>query len=386
MLYLGLLILFIIFAVRFDFSKHPRNSDFLFYFSLILLIAVTGLRYKVGGDSLVYYEKFKEIPLLSNLLDYNIGSAEYSPLWIILSSISKSIIEDFAFFQIVHGTIINLIIFRFIKTHTQYRFTAILIYYVFLYLYFNMEIMRESLAICTFLLAYPYFLDKKWLKYYVIALIAFLFHPSAIIIFIFPIFRYTTFNILNTLIVLLIAVSIGLLFIFIPSLLQLVLFTQTITDKFEFYSVTQLDVLSMFYVFFFYAFLPYFIIMYNKKYDKLIFQELHLLYFMLVFVFIAVSGFHRFLNYLAPFMMVYFADFLNSLYRNPKYRTIRTPVIFLIFLIAFYPKKSYYFQDTSHLAYNTHKYNLWYPYTSIFNMEEYPKREALFYGNFGKNR
>ncbi|MBS1504558.1 MAG: EpsG family protein, partial [Bacteroidetes bacterium] len=108
---------------------------------LIVLVCIAGLRYRVGGDTLSYIDEYDEIPYFSQLLKYNFIGSRWDPLWVVFSSICRSINPDFVFLQCIHALIVNTIIFRFIKRNTQYRFTGILLYYMFAYLYFNMEIL-----------------------------------------------------------------------------------------------------------------------------------------------------------------------------------------------------------------------------------------------------
>jgi len=380
MIYLIVFIYLLVFVVKFDINKKEEGADFTYYTVLVVFIAIAGLRYKVGGDSLVYYETFKEIPLLFDLFDYDFSETRYDPLWIILSSLSKSIIDDFAFFQFLHAIIVNVIIFRFIKQYTVYRFTAIFLYFSGFYLYFNMEIMREILAICVFLLAYPCYRDKKWFQFYIYAIIAFLFHSSAMILFLFPLFRYLKMNLIG------ISIILGFFYIslFFEAILKLGLFAARITDKYDFYSDISLNFFGILYAFIFYCFIPILIMYFNNKLDseEKIFEELTFTYFFLAFIFLAMSGFGRFLNYVTPFVIIYLADFINKIINNERLHRFRfTIVIIMLFVIAF-PKIQYYLIDTSNVVEGTHQYNLWIPYSSIFTEEEYDFRDPIYQAGF----
>ena len=49
--------------------------------------------------------------------------------------------------------------------------------------------MRESLAVSFFLLAWPAFRDEKWIKWYILSCCAVMFHVSAGMMFVLPIFK-----------------------------------------------------------------------------------------------------------------------------------------------------------------------------------------------------
>jgi hypothetical protein len=380
MIYLVVFIYLLVFVVKFDINKKEEGADFTYYMVLVVFIAIAGLRYKVGGDSLAYYETFKEIPLLSDLFDYDFSETRYDPLWIVLSSISKTIIDDFAFFQIIHATIVNVIIFRFIKQNTMYRFTAIFLYFCGAYLYFNMEVMREILAICVFLLGYPYFRDKKWFQFYLFAIVAFLFHSSAMILFLFPLFRYLKINLIG------ISIILGFFYfsLYFEAILKLGLFASRVTEKYDNYSDLSLNFFGILYAFIFYCFIPILIMYFNTKLDseKIVFEELTFTYFFLAFIFLAMSGFGRFLNYVTPFAIIYLGDFTNKIIHNERLHKIRFTIVIGMLLIIAFPKIQYYLIDTSKIVAGTHQYNLWIPYSTIFTEEEYDFRDPIYQAGF----
>lgn len=376
MIYLFPFILSLFFLIKFDFNKKITGANFCYNLLLIVLILIAGLRYKVGGDSLNYFEYFDEIPYLNALPNYDFINSPYDPFWIALSSISKTLINDFAFFQLIHAVIINTIIFWFIKKYTGFRFTAVFLYVCGAYLYFNMEIMRESLAICVFLLAYPSFREKKWLKYYVIAIVAFLFHSSAIILFLFPLLRYVKMNLFNVL-------MIGLVFIisiYFKQIIGLVLFTSRISEKFNTYSNLQLNIFGIISNFLFYCLIPFVVIRLNNSLNRFEskFEELIFLYFFLAMVFLYIPGFARFLNYLTPFLLIYLGDFINNIMNDKKLIKVKFLYVTMVFFLISFSKIQYYLIDTSKSVKDTHQYNLWYPYSSVFEKEEYRYRELIF--------
>ena len=67
-------------------------------------------------------------------------------------------------------------------------------YFVCYYLNFNFNSIRQTIAISFFLLGYEHLVNKKWVKYYIYCLCAFMFHASAIICFIFPLFYLIKFK------------------------------------------------------------------------------------------------------------------------------------------------------------------------------------------------
>src|SRR5690606_5165170 len=90
----------------------------------------------------------------------------------------------------------------------------------------------------------------------------------------------------------------------------------------------------------------------------------------------------RFINYMTPFMIVYFAEFVSTIYRRQLFYRFTGIAIFLIVFSFTTLKINYYAADTSRFAPGTRKYNLYVPYYSIFNKKEYSFREAIFFDAF----
>ncbi len=154
----------------------------------IITVSVAAFRYRMGVDSVMYEHEYPYMPTLAQLWNYKFSDSRYQILYIVFTAISRSISDDFFCFQIMHALYVNTIIFWFYFKYTKHSFTALSLYFLMLYVPFNMEVLRESLAISTFLLAWPMFVKGKWVWYYLICLVAFGFHLSAVLTFVFPIF------------------------------------------------------------------------------------------------------------------------------------------------------------------------------------------------------
>ena len=188
---IGIILILPIFIFDTKANFNFQKSNLYYYMEMIVLILFAGLRNGVGGDTFSYMSYWN--------LDFyeNISSLNYSilllldrfgPGWIILSSIVKSLTDEFFVFQIIHAIIINVGIFYFVNRCTSYKFTVIFLYFLTTYFFYNMEIMRQSLANIFILLSLFSFVEKQWKKYYVLIIIATLFHASAIIFILMPLF------------------------------------------------------------------------------------------------------------------------------------------------------------------------------------------------------
>jgi hypothetical protein len=353
------------------------TKNFFYYSSLFVLIALAGLRYKVGGDSFAYLLDFEKIPFLD--FNYNFSKTTYEPLWSLLLSFCKSVVNNFVFFQIVHAIFINSVVFWFIKKYTPYRFTAILFYYISLYLYFNTEILRESLAICCFLLAYPYFTKEKWIKYYLLAIVAIGFHYSALILLIAPIakrFRFDarTFLWLFGVSVLFVAFSEQL-----EEFLLWILGKAGVAERYAIYQFFKLNIKGTIANYIILFFIPALVIYTNRKLNgQNNFKDLYFFYFFVVVAILVFEELLRFRNYMSIFCLVYWTNFIFNVFQWQFVRRLQKIVLCLLFVVFVTPDFVSYFRDTSKLVKGTKYYNRWYPYYSVFKPQEYPLREKLW--------
>lgn len=379
MIYITMFTLLSILSVSYDFNSKRRFSNKWYNFVLLLFILVAGLRYKVGGDTLVYYHYYENLLSWSEIEFSDLFKGRYSFLWNVLATTSKSISDNFVVLQLIQAGFVNATIFWFIKKHTKYRFTSLLLYFLFAYLYFNMEIMRESIAISFFLISYQFFQKERWALYFMIAFVAFLFHFSAFIIFVFPLLKVFKFNLKNIFFVTLLTIIFLYVFINTPGLINILLYTEVVEMKYEIYSELSQNVNGKIVSIITYLIVPFYLLrIYIKtNHDGTKFKDLYLSFFMIVTIYLVYSGFGRFLNYMTPYMIIVYAELLNSIYNQKKYNEVKRLVVIGLIVFTLLPKVSYYSQDTSEYYPDTIKFNLWYPYSSIFTEEEYVFREYI---------
>ena len=190
-----LILLFLVLLGSFSFNGVNRKSMQTYYILLLVsTVLVFGLRYRVGIDTIRYETFFKSLPPLSALTFDDFQETAYAPFFVLLVSACKEMIPDFTFFEIVHSFILNIMIFSFCWKRSINPFTSIFFYYVIACVYFNTEILRESLAVGVFLLNYKNIEKRKWVKYYLFSLISIGFHYSAVVTLIVPFFSKLRLN------------------------------------------------------------------------------------------------------------------------------------------------------------------------------------------------
>ncbi|WP_346986130.1 EpsG family protein [Chryseobacterium sp. POE27] len=386
MIYLIVFTYLFILSISFDFLKVKGPKKFFYYLSMIILILIAGFRWKVGGDTLTYQSKFDDyIYPIYEFNKINFLKINWEPGIVILMSLSKTIVSEFWFFQLIHAIFVNVIFFKFFKKYSYFKFTSVLLYSFFLYFYFNMEIMREILSICIFInFMYPLLEQKKYKKYYFINLFLLLIHTSSLILFFFPLLcQLKEINKKNIVLFLLLGV---LLYMSLNQFGSILFSFDTFGDfsnKVDGYSKYSFNIVGIIYNALAFLIFPFLLIKFSERYyNHSVFNNLYFVYFFIIFLYIFYSGFGRFINYLSPFMLVYFSNVVYLLWKLKKFNKVRSVLIIIILFLPIFHKSRYYLTDTSMYAKDTRKYYLWFPYSSIFNKEDYFKdRFKIYSGN-----
>lgn len=243
MIYLILILLFLFPVYACDYklwnygNSYERGNTYkgYYFFLYIVVVLFLGLRNYVGGDTIGYMDMWKKIPFLEELSKFDFLHAKYAPMWYITNSFCKTINSNFYSFQIFHAILVNGVIFYIVSKYCQYRFTVIFFYVVATMLYFNCEILRESLSLSCGLLAMNHYKEKKWVQYFSWSLLALSFHKSGIVLLVIPfLYRYSASTINNKQLLILLIVG----FIFSSFLLKHIVgsFLPFFSDSFEEYS------------------------------------------------------------------------------------------------------------------------------------------------------
>ncbi|VVD60589.1 hypothetical protein PIN31009_04887 [Pandoraea iniqua] len=177
-------IAFIYLAFISAFDQDVKKSSFKYKLNIVLLFLlmalVAGLRFRMAPDTVWYMTWFEnEVPPLESMGLDNIFHARYEPLWNILASTCKSI-GGYFFFQFTVSSLLAYVIIYFFKNATKMVFLGVAFYIAACYLYFSMEILRESLAISLFLISVIFLSREKYFKMTVSMLCAIGFHKFAI--------------------------------------------------------------------------------------------------------------------------------------------------------------------------------------------------------------
>ena len=393
-------LMFVALGYCYDYKKHTSLKGFWLAVMWLMTVCIAAFRYRMGVDSVMYEYEYPEMPTLAQLWDYRFDESRYQVLYIIFTAISKSISGDFFCFQLMHALYVNTIVFWFYSRYTKHSFTALSLYFLMLYIPFNMEVLRESLAISTFLLAWPMFKRGKWVWYYAICLVAFGFHLSAILTFILPIFWmpwFRQFFVLGKRTVIICGLLFAIGFVIqnqFFDILQGISMSDSLKERAQAYKYDELGgaslnlngVLGYLFRFALYPLLAIYFVKKNRKHlsknenDELAKEEyLSMWNIYTTCLTLLITIFHRYNNYLAPFTFLIIADWAFSSvmigkvvwrYKYYMWVIIFVPLFFLQIYSSFYASLN---------KSGTLKQGMIYaPYSSRLNPDEDKDREKAF--------
>ena len=188
MIYIIILFLLLCLSLRYDINGKIKYRDECYLIMMVVFILIAGLRWRLMVDTPNYIYKFYYwTPTLDNFsfAEYSIGE---DPFYVLICSIVKTLGGRFYVVQLIEATFVNILVFKYIKRYSKYLFTCLFFYAITIYLGLCMETMRASFSIVICLYANDYILNKKWIKGYLLFLLALMFHAQTIVMFVLPLF------------------------------------------------------------------------------------------------------------------------------------------------------------------------------------------------------
>lgn len=181
--YIVVLLLFI-YPLLNGYKKHTHSQ--YYWMQCGVLILFMGLRYYVGGDTMGYMSKYEYVSPITELTYIDFILAEYQPLWVVLQGFCKYLSDEFYVLQLFLATFVNSSVFWVMRKYAVNEFLAVFVYLLTCMLNYNCEILRASIAIGIFFIAYEELLDRHYFRYYLWVIVAILFHDQAFLLLIVP--------------------------------------------------------------------------------------------------------------------------------------------------------------------------------------------------------
>ena len=383
MLYLTIAFYLTFLAFRYDFGVgkggHFRVANR--WIAFVILVLLSGLRYRLAPDTVAYMTQFQEYVPLSELSWVYLENARYQPLWVLLNSICKTF-DSFILLQLIVSCIFNGCVFHFFRKSTKNTFSAILLYYLICYFYFNMDILRESLAIAMFLIAILQYANKRLYYFYLWVILAGLFHIYALCLLALPLILTKKINSTYKII----AILSGLLLISIYNPIVFLASTFNFLEKLDFiiYDISSkltsigiayqiLRLLPIVFILLFYRIraIP------NLYIQKNIIFSLCWLYVVIIIIrIIAFPFFDRLSNYFILLVISCIVSALPDLIDRLHLRNFRIPIVGCVMAVSFLFYILPLLGPAPYIA-SIPVYSRYYPYSSIFTKALDVDREKI---------
>ena len=173
-----------------EYGKGIRQSHQNKLFFIILVVILTmpvGLR-RIYNDTGMYISHFQDSMTLAQLLASGELHILDNPLFNIYTAFMRSLTDNYHIYFMISALFVQYAYVSFIRKYSS-SFTLGIGLYVCLGTYvFSFAAMKQTIAMAFLMLAIPKLLDKKYLQYYLLVLVAFLFHTYAIAFAVLPLF------------------------------------------------------------------------------------------------------------------------------------------------------------------------------------------------------
>ena len=172
------------------FVSNRKSKKIINFIAIMLLIFISGTRYRMGGsDVLVYENVYNGAPNVGAVLQYiftgvNRGvNTNYETGFILICSIIKGMGFSYFGFILLFAILFYLLMCNGLKEFVSdwAPFWALFMYKIMFYNTFIS--IRQGLTMAIFCFSLKYIRDKKMLKYFIFCLIASFIHRGAIILF-----------------------------------------------------------------------------------------------------------------------------------------------------------------------------------------------------------
>ncbi len=184
--YIIILLLLILSIVLFDFLHLSRGRKLAIATIWIVLVLTAGLAYHLGVDGRNTEAFYYNPPDSMGDIVRDWRSYRFDIGYMILSYVLGKIFPSYVAMQLFVSCMLTTSVMLFFNRYARHFFTALTIYFIFTYIHFNIEVLRESLAISLILFAWQPLNKGRWITYFVLTGIAVSFHFTAAIALLFP--------------------------------------------------------------------------------------------------------------------------------------------------------------------------------------------------------
>lgn len=201
-MYLSYVLIFIEILLLFMSFKNYKNSnnlkriDFIILFFIFTIIS--GFRYNVGKDFATYEQMYNN--------PYNISNLFLEPIWRLISSSLHLLGFSSVYWFLFTSLLINFFFIKGVEKKSKDFYLSMAFYMSVPQMFCEtFNAVRQFVAVSIVFYFFYLFLEKKKLKFFLVTIIASVFHTSAL--FIFPIFLISKIKIPNSILLFIVCFS-----------------------------------------------------------------------------------------------------------------------------------------------------------------------------------
>ena len=168
----------------------PKKSRFIYFVLMTILICFGGFRGQYN-DTWTYRDVYTYVvnpfPEAWDTIPTELGE---NPAFFLVMSFLKTYNVEVHLFLFFFFFWTTLFFMKFIKKYAS-NFTLTIYFFITMGSYlFNMAAIKQCMATAICLVAIPFAIDKKWIRYFLLVCIASLFHPYAFLYLIVPLMDF----------------------------------------------------------------------------------------------------------------------------------------------------------------------------------------------------
>lgn len=170
-------------------KAYNRFTDWAFFLMILILSVFAGSRVRYN-DTANYMRAFLKVPTI-NVFFSTPGMLNFfrNPLFMLYQSILRTFTSNPQWLILTTSVFTQICFVRFIKRYSCDFTFSIFLYFTFGTFVFSLAAIKQVLAMAIMTLAFPYLERHKWGRYYLVVLIAMMFHTYAVVYAMLPFFR-----------------------------------------------------------------------------------------------------------------------------------------------------------------------------------------------------
>ena len=380
-MYFVFIVLTLVFSLIFDREEGYHGVKGIAYGAMcLMLVLIAGLRDGLGGDTFFYQRNFEywyEGALQGDLfstLKWELTHSGYMPLWSLTNMWVRTFTGSFVVYQLLQALVVNGVVCWVVSRHTNRGFMFLLFYFLLgTYFLFNTEVMREGLAIAMALVGIECYTSGHKGLFWVFAVLAFGFHMSAVVVFIYPFFRvkmtWATIGWASLAAFLVWGLSDILLTVMVSHSNSL---PEFLSLRMQGYAALATNFKGFLRYLLHFLLIPSVLILFAMQGEmdeaERAWREKMIAFFIpLALVAVSIAGFTRFTNYVMVFELMVLAEVARTLFEEQRHLLVRAGavvgfvVLYAWSLMQYYPQNDFYM------------YEFYTPYTSVFHPDEVEK-------------